>query len=593
MTKIRTLFACLTSLFLLFLVSSCQNDSTQSASTDEKFTVKVRLPGEPDGLNPITATFSYSRQITDIIHLNLLQFSPTTLELAPQLAKSRPQIKEITEGPLKGGVAYTFELFDEARWDNGEPVSAKDFIFSMKAIFNPLVRAQPVRSFLNFMRDIRVDPQNPRKFTIFTNQKYILGEAAVSNTYVIPEYIFDPEHLMKAYSIKDLLNPEKAAALKEEANIQEFADAFNSARYAREKEFVVGCGPYELVDWQSGQQIVLKKKENWWGDALAEKFEMLRAVPSELVFLPIKDQTTAAIALRDEKYDVTSQLDAKTFLDFKKDSRISGIYNFYLQPSVAYDFIYINAKLPKLADKRVRRALAHLLNVKEIIEKGRQGLAQVMVGPVNPELEYFNKDLKPIEFNVQQAKGLLAEAGWKDFDNNGIVDKIIDGKRVEMNLTLLIAAGSSLSQTIGLLFKNGAKKGGVNIELQEMEGRAKLSEIKARNYELATGSFVSYPNLLDDFEQLYHTSSDNPNGFNRTGFGNAESDALIEEIKITLDEEKRNDLYRQFQEILYDEQPQLFIDLPQERIAIHKKFDAKPSALKPGYHVPHFKLNQK
>jgi peptide/nickel transport system substrate-binding protein len=90
--------------------------------------------------------------------------------------------------------------------------------------------------------------------------------------------------------------------------------------------------------------------------------------------------------------------------------------------------------------------------------------------------------------------------------------------------------------------------------------------------------------MVDDPKQFWHTTSDTPNGFNRFGFGNAESDQLIDEIRRTLDEEKRGELYMRLQEIIYEEQPAIFMYATKDKIAIHKRFKGvEMSLVKPTY----------
>ena len=96
--------------------------------------------------------------------------------------------------------------------------------------------------------------------------------------------------------------------------------------------------------------------------------------------------------------------------------------------------------------------------------------------------------------------------------------------------------------------------------------------------------------LPDDPKQLWHTSSDTPDGSNRFGFGNAESDALIDAIRTTLDVDERAVLYKKFQELFYEEQPVILLFSPREKIAISKRLKGAPSILKPGFLVNTFEI---
>ena len=117
----------------------------------------VRLPNEPERLNPLTTEDGSSMLIISYMFPALLDFDPQTLELTPLLAKNRPIVVPIDTGKLKGGTSYTYEIRDEAMWDNGKPVTAADYIFTIKVILNPKSGANNWRSGLDFISNIVVD----------------------------------------------------------------------------------------------------------------------------------------------------------------------------------------------------------------------------------------------------------------------------------------------------------------------------------------------------------------------------------------------------------------------------------------------------
>jgi peptide/nickel transport system substrate-binding protein len=94
---------------------------------------------------------------------------------------------------------------------------------------------------------------------------------------------------------------------------------------------------------------------------------------------------------------------------------------------------------------------------------------------------------------------------------------------------------------------------------------------------------------VSDPYQLWHTKSAVNGGSNYPNFGNAESDALIEELRTTLDENKRIELYKKFQQMIADEQPVVYMFYPKNRIAIDKKFEVKPHLINPGFSLNEFK----
>lgn len=576
----------LSTVFTLLFFWSCETPTTE---TKKDFSITVMQFQEADRLSPILRS-GYGRQIVPMLFQKLLEFSPETLKLTPQLAKALPKETPITEGPWKGGIAYSFEIHEAATWDNGSPITGHDVAFTLKAIFNPKVESGSVISWLLLIKDIEIDPDNPKKFTILTDQTYILGRDAVSNLDIMPAYIYDEKGLMKDVKLKDLTNPDKRTELADNQQIIEFGANFSTAKFSREKGSVAGSGPYQLAEWVDNQFIRLERKKDWWGDKVADENPMLKAYPETLIFKPIKDPAARLIAIKGDEVDVASQVKVFDFADLKKDENFSNTHDFFTTPSSSYSFIYINTRQPILADKRVRRALAHLVDVAQLIEKSYLNSGVRTIGPVHPQQPYFDKSLSPIPLDLDKATTLLTEAGWKDSNQNGTLDRQINGQLVELEIPLLISSTSAFQEELALMLKKNAQQCGVKIEIVSQEFKTLIRNLKQRSYALAVGGLSTSPTVLDDFTPFYHTSSDHQGGFNRFGFGTPETDALIEEINGTLDETKRNELYLKFQKILYDEQPQIFLFSPNEHIIVDKKFVPKLSKITPGYYLPLFEL---
>ncbi|MCB0550887.1 MAG: ABC transporter substrate-binding protein [Phaeodactylibacter sp.] len=587
----------LSALLALFLVidSGCKDPSE---TTEDAVIFELNRPlneavlqidAEPDRLNPALSTSTYARIVANTVFQYLLNIDPQSLEIVPQLVKSRPVIATITDGPYAGGMAYTFEIHDEAVWDNGSPVTAEDYIFTLKAVLNPRVPAPAYRAYLSFIKEVQVDPDNPRRFTVLANKKYILGEEAIGAALpVFPAYLYDPQSLLKDFSLAELSDEAKAAELAQnDPRLQQFADLFTSPKFSREKEGVSGCGPYRFESWETGQRLVVAKKENYWGEGLVEKYPALAGFPDKFIFLPITDANAAVTALKDLQIDAMANISPNDFDDLQKNEFTAKRYNFYSPPLLGNTFIYINTRLPKLSDKRVRRALAYAVNVEEIIETVYNGLGSPYASPVHPSFSYYNNDLKPIPYDPEKARELLKEAGWTDTNNNGIVDKVINGQLEELSLNYKIVAGRDNIQNVALLVQESAKKAGIDIQIEAKEFAVLADDFKRRDFELAPWGKSISPSLWEP-KQDFHSEGDD-----RTGFATAESDALIDQIQVTLDEAERTRLYKKLQAMLYDEMPLVYLMVPTSRIAIHKRFEITPTPIFPGYFPGQLKLRQR
>ncbi|MGB1204064.1 MAG: ABC transporter substrate-binding protein [Chitinophagales bacterium] len=573
-----------------FMFAACSGSKSDGPTTSTKLddpSVTMHELTDCDKLNPVLSSSANSTYVEGNIFWGLLTTNFKTLEFEGQLAVSRPEIKNVTEGEYAGGMSLTYEIRPEATWDNGKPILASDYVFTMKIIKNPKVQAANIRPYMEFIDDVKIDANNPKKFTVFAKKPYFLAEAFSGYT-IYPEYVYDPKGLMKDFKLKELNDTKNKDKFLNNPKIQEFAKEFNSSKFAREKGFVVGSGPYEFTEWETGQQIVLTKKKNWWGD----KVPALKVNPTKIVYKVRTDWTATVSEMKSEKIDLSRSMRPSDFVDLKKNKLFNSLFNLHSPVHLAYDYIGFNRKNPRLEDKRVRRAIAHLVNTNEIIDVLLYGLGEPVTGPIHPSKSYYNKNLKRINYDVEKAVGLLKEAGWEDTDNNGIVDKIVDGKKMEMKLKYTTNAGREHRKNIGILLKENAKRAGIEIEVEILEWTVFLEKNKRREFDLKCLGWVQSP-MPDDMKQIWHTSSDSPDGSNQVGFGNEESDRIIDKIRETIDEGERAKLYMRIQELIYEDQPYVFLMSPRERIAIHNRFDnADTYVARPGYDESKFALKQ-
>lgn len=553
--------------------------------------VNVRLETDVETLNPFLTNNANAVQVYTKIFLTLADIDPKTLELKPLLIKNLPVEMPIDSGVFKGGFRYEFEILPEVAWDNGQPVTGHDFVFTVKTALLPQNASAIWRGYYaDFIGDIVVDAANPKRFSVLAKSRYMLAAETLTGTPILPEYAYDPSGVLKKYMISDLLDVKKMdAAAAASPEIGQFAEAFKSPLHGREPAGVVGCGPYKLDEMVAGQRIALSKKANWWGDKLAEKQPLLAAFPAKIVYKPLPDLVSSLTLLKDGGLDVMKNIPAAQFDELKKDPAASAKLDFHNPELMEYSYAILNTRRPVLADKRVRRALAHCLDLDAGVQGIMGGYGRRAVGPFHWSKPYYNKDLSPIAFNLEAAKTLLAEAGWADSDKNGVVEKLVNGKKTELSLGVLVSPKSEVGKSVALQLQTNAQKVGIKIEAAQKDMQAILTDIKTRDFDIAFARSTQAP-LPDDPYQAWHTKNNVPDGGNRSGFGSAASDALIDEIRSTRDLPRRNDGYRQLAALIYDEQPYIFLYAPVERIAVNKKWEAVISNNRPGYFEQLFRL---
>ncbi len=482
------------------------------------------------------------------------------------------------------------KIREEAVWDNGTPITAEDVIFTTKTIKNPKVNAALLRSFFESVEDIIINDNNPKKFTVICNKSYHLAEFVISTQLVFPAYFYDPQGLMIDFSIPELNDPSNLGQLIANPRIVDFAEEFNT-KYSHEPEMIVGAGPYKVTEVVTHQVIKLERKKDWWGDNI--DVDYIAAYPPKILYKIIDDDNTSILSLKEQELDVMTYVPEEHFLELKESKRASDNFNFYAKNSFAYRYIGINMNQSKLNDVRVRKAIAHLVDKQVVIDELCNGLASIVDGPVSPLKKYYNHNIPKVEFSVSKAKELLTEAGWVDTDGDNILDKVVDGKRISLNLKFVYPQGKQFYKDIAQILKDEAARVGIHIEMASREWAVLMDDLKGRNFDLICLGWGQTP-FLDDFKQTWHTSSDTYEGSNIVGFGNHQTDLLIDNIRETIDESKRNEMYLKFQEIVAEHQPYIFLVAPKLCTAISKRFKNAPaSALRPGYFVRLFQLAEK
>ncbi len=593
----RAFFSRYTKIATLLLGVGAWQACNDTPKQPQEMTVNVRLVAEPERLNPWLTEESSALQLTQQIYQPLLDFDPVTLELKPILAKSRPLAQPIDTGILRGGTMFTFELHDSARWDNGTPITAADVEFSIKAILSPFSGANNLRTSIDFIRKFEADSQNIRKFRIMTGQKYINSEANLSILPILPKYIYDADNQLKKYDVTQLalfIRDSAKSGLKEVdlSALQRFGEHLQHPKFSRSSEGVIGSGAYRLEEWVTGQRIVLRRKNNWWANNMGAKNAMLVARPEKITYYPVSDEAAMVSMLQNGQLDAAHRLSSRTFLELQKDSTLKDKYHFRSFPTVAFTYIGFNCKNPKLNDKRVRRAFAHLTETQLVITKMLNGFGEHCVSPFAPSREYYHKGLKTILLDTAKAKSLLAAAGWKDTDNDGILDKVVNGQKIKLEIRFSFAQNNALAKNISLILQENAKPLKIKIISESLDAKILLDKMRHRDVELFFSAFLP-AHTPDDPKEIWATSSDTPDGSNRFGFGNKQTDALIEQIRRELDPEKRKVLYYKFQEILYEEQPAIFLFSPKEKILVSKKFQLQNHISNQGYQEARFEWAKK
>lgn len=572
-------------LVALFLFA-CNGETKVNPGKSENV-VNVRMDAAVANLNIYLSYTGYSRYVGMRIFQSLAEIDPKTLEQKPWLIKKLPVRRDVNDGPYAGTLAYDFEILDEAKWDNGSPVTGKDVEFSLKIIFHPGLPTEVWRGYFEYLKGLEVDPANPKKFTAYFSQYYILMLDGICGVPIFPAYNYDSDNALAGIPLSDFMDKTKSAQLAANPAAQAFAKAYQEPKFANDKNFVSGSGAYRLESTDGEQGTVLIKKQNWWGDALTQQYPILAAYPEKLVYKIVSDEAAIENLLKTEDLDVALQITPAKFLEMKQNPTLAAKYDFVTFGATQYSRLGINLRNPKFQDKRVRQAIAHCIDYDYLVNTVMQGLAQRLVGPINPALPFYARDIPLYDFNIEKAKALLAEAGWKDTDNNGIVDKVIKGKKTDLTVDLMAPTKAKVNELAATSIQETAQRAGIKINIIPVDIEKLSQDTKQGKFEIAMYGAAVHPGLVELY-QTFHSANLSPKGDNRTGFSKA--DSVIVAIRTTEDEATRNALYIKAQQIIHDEVPEVYLYAPLQRIVVANKFDYVVSANRPGYYEHMFKL---
>lgn len=558
--------------------------SCKSEPEITSFEVAIRLPNEPESLHPIFSKSIFASQIETLIMLPVTEFDPFSLTLSPLLITEIPAAENVTEGKHTGGKVYHLTFRPEAVWADNKPVTAEDYLFTFKSVYNPHVNAGSWRGFMDFISEIVIDPNDAKKVSVYIDSAYILGFDAATNFNIYPAHIYDPEHIMSAFTLEELREADNVWTPEQDSLLKRFATLYESPEFFRNT--VTGSGAYELDQWVTGESIRLKRKQNWWADQLKDPPLLLQAYPSAITYRIILDAGAAEAALKTGEIDLMAEMPAKAFTTLRNDPAWKDKLQFATPAILQINYIEINNRDSILADPRIRRALAYSIDYNAIVDNVMQGLAKQAIGPIHPDKDNNNPDhdnstLQPLQQDLNKSLQLIKEAGWSDTNGDGTPDKIINGKREALQLNIKVTNKEEGLATANIIKENAAKAG-FDIEIVIVDPSQLQQDARQRNFQLMPVRVISFPGLYDPSPN-WHSSSDRPGGSNRSGFRSDELDRIIEKLRTTEDPTEMNTLYKAFQQIIYDEQPAIFLFTPQERIVASKRIVLKTSSRRPGY----------
>lgn len=239
--------------------------------------------------------------------------------------------------------------------------------------------------------------------------------------------------------------------------------------------------------------------------------------------------------------------------------------NLYKELGNSYTYLGFNLKHQPFDDVRVRRAINYAIDKQEIIDGVYLGLGINIASPYKPGTRWSNPALQPYPYDPAKAKALLAEAGFRDSDGDGYLEK--DGKKFGFEI---LTNQNKEREKSAVLIQRRLKEIGIEVTIRSLEWASFLSRF------IHTGDFdvviLGWGLGLDpDQFSMWHSSQQAPGQFNFIGYNNPEIDQLLEQGRLEFDPEKRMKIYHEFAKVLLEDSPIVYLSAGYGLTAMHKR----------------------
>jgi peptide/nickel transport system substrate-binding protein len=463
--------------------------------------------GDASFLNPVLAQDSASSDINSFVFSGLIKYDRDLKNFVGELAESW----KVKEGPEP---EITFFLKKGVLWHDGKEFTAQDLKFTYEKIMDEKTNTVRRSSYELVKKAEVVDPYT---FRVTYRQPFSPGLESWSIGII-------PKHLLENVDI-------------------------NTAAFNRNP---IGTGPFRFVEWVTDEKIVVEANPQY----VEGKPHLDR-----IIYRIIPETSLSEMEILTGGVDYSGLYPHQ----FRRMSQVPSLRT-YSQPSLGYTYIGYNLKNGPFQDKRVRQALTYAINREEIVQYVLYGLGTVASGPFPNHLWYSNPHVKPLPYDPEKARELLAEAGWKDKNRDGILLK--DGKPFKFNL--ITNSGNDTRRDVGVLVQRQLREIGIDVKFELYEWSVFLKDfINVKHFDAC---ILGWGLSVDpDAYEIWH-SSQIEKGFNFISYKNPELDRLWEQGRREYDVEKRKNIYWRIHELMAEDQPYTFLYVPLGISALQKKF---------------------
>ena len=397
-------------------------------------------------------------------------------------------------------LTFTFHIRRGVTWHDGAPFSGKDVVATVRKILDPAVRAMHLRNNFADLADIACAPGDD--FTVIAHYKkpYFLAFRALATLVIYPAHLL-----------------EKAG------------DVLHSPLHRAP----VGTGPFRFEEWKTGDHISFVRNEKYWGR---------KAYLDRVVYRIVLDPAVGFQLLKQGEFALYLQLQPQQWL--RDLDGLKGIERIkFFNPN--YNWIGWNEQRPFFKDARVRQAMNYAIDTEAVRNSFLMGLDRPTTCHFYLDSSACDHSLLPRPYDPARAARLLDEAGWP----------VKDG--VRFRFTFLMNADSVFLAKLTPYMQQELHKLGIEMDIKKVDWALFTQLVEQHDFD-ATSLRWGNSDVVQDPYEIWH-SSQSKDGNNFVFFNDPRVDALIETARATLDDARRNELYREMGRRLYDEAPYTFL----------------------------------
>ncbi|HMM21721.1 MAG TPA: peptide ABC transporter substrate-binding protein [Selenomonadales bacterium] len=455
---------------------------------------------EPNTLNPLLSDLLATAEVGSLVFSGLVQVNEKG-EWIADLAADVPTLQN--GGISPDGLTVTYRLRPGVAWHDGAPFTSDDVKFTWQTIMNRKVN---ITARDGYDRIVSVDTPDPATVVVRFREYYA--------PYLTLFGTILPRHLL------------------------ENAGDLNKAAFNRAP---VGTGPFKFKEWRIAEAIVLEANPGYY-----------RGRPNldGILYKIIPDTSIMLTQLKGGEVDIVSNIGLAQLEQAKGINGVRAI----VTPNMIWEHLDFNLDSVFFQDVRVRQAIALGLDRQGLINNLMKGVASPAVGDQSPLSWAFNPSLRAPARDVETAKGLLAQAGWKA-GADGIL--VREGRRFSFGLAT--TAGNKTREAVARSIAQQLKELGIEVEVRLIDVPVFFGDVlKNRRFESAMYAWVA--GLDPDNASLWNSKNipgpgNGYQGQNYPAWRNAEVDGLTEQGARTVDLETRRQIYFRLQELIVQDVP--------------------------------------